>query len=52
MVRQKTGRNWGELPPHLRTEILQLSQGKYRDDYARLIGLYFKEIGQSGSERP
>ena len=44
MVRQKTGRNWGELPGHLRTEILQLSQGKYRDDYARLIQLYFKEI--------
>ncbi len=51
MVRQKTGRNWGELPGHLRTEILQLSQGKYRDDYARLIQLYFKEIA-SDANRP
>ncbi len=44
LVRKKTGRQWGELPGHLRTEILQLSQGKYRDDYARLIQLYFREI--------
>jgi hypothetical protein len=52
MVRQKTGRNWGELPGHLRTEILQLSQGKYRDDYARLIGLYFKEIAADAAAKP
>ena len=44
LVRKKTGRRWGELPGHLRTEILQLSQGRYRDDYARLIQLYFREI--------
>ena len=44
LVRAKTGRNWGELPGHLRTEILQMSQGRYRDDYARLIQLYFREI--------
>ena len=44
LVRKKTGRQWGELPGHLRTEILQLSQGRYRDDYARLIQLYFREI--------
>ena len=34
----------GELPGHLRTEILQSSQGRYRQDYARLIQLYFREI--------
>ena len=44
LVRKKTGRQWGELPGHLRTEILQLSKGRYRDDYARLIQLYFREI--------
>ena len=44
MIKAKTGRNWGELPGHLRTEILQMSQGRYRDDYARLIQLYFREI--------
>jgi hypothetical protein len=44
LVRTKTGRAWGELPGHLRTEILQMSQGRYREDYARLIQLYFQEI--------
>lgn len=44
LMRQKTGRAWGELPGHLRTEIMQMSQGKYRDDYARLIQLYYREI--------
>jgi hypothetical protein len=44
LVRKKTGRQWGELPGHLRTEILQLSKGRYREDYARLIQLYFREI--------
>ena len=41
----RSGRRWGELPGHLRNEILQMSQGRYRDDYARLIQLYFREIG-------
>jgi hypothetical protein len=44
MVRSQTGRKWGELPGHLRSEILQMSKGRYRDDYARLIRLYFREI--------
>ena len=41
----------GELPGHLRTEILQMAQGRYRDDYARIIQLYFREIA-TGAERP
>ncbi|HEV3165240.1 MAG TPA: hypothetical protein VGZ22_14535 [Isosphaeraceae bacterium] len=51
VIRRKTGRAWGELPGHLRTEILQMSQGRYRDDYARLIQLYFREIaaGEPGT---
>ncbi len=59
MIAGKTGRAWGELPGHLRTEILQMSQGRYRDDYARLIQLYFREIaagagagGEDPDERP
>ena len=44
IVRQKTGRAWGELPGHLRNEILQMQAGRYRDDYARIIQLYFREI--------
>jgi hypothetical protein len=52
-VRARTGRNWGELPGHLRSEILQMSRGRYRDDYARLIGLYFREIAAGrDDERP
>ncbi len=50
-VRTKTGRAWGELPGHLRTEILQMSQGRYRDDYARLIELYFREIASDPAAR-
>ncbi|MDR3636837.1 MAG: hypothetical protein P4L84_23735, partial [Isosphaeraceae bacterium] len=50
MIRAKTGRAWGELPGHLRTEILQMSQSRYRDDYARLIQLYYREIA-AGAER-
>jgi hypothetical protein len=51
LVRRKTGRKWGELPGHLRSEILQMSQGRYRDDYARLIQLYFREIA-AGADGP
>jgi len=53
-IARKTGRAWGELPGHLRTEILQMSQGRYRDDYARLIQLYFREIaaGADAGSRP
>jgi hypothetical protein len=51
LVRTKTGRAWGELPGHLRTEILQMSQGRYRDDYARLIQLYFREIADAGDKK-
>jgi len=50
-LRAKTGRTWGELPGHLRTEILQMSQGRYRDDYARLIELYFREIAADAPDR-
>ena len=45
LVQKKTGRSWGELPGHLRSEILEMArQPRYRDDYARLIQLYFREI--------
>jgi hypothetical protein len=50
-IARKTGRAWGELPGHLRTEILQMAHGRYRDDYARIIQLYFREIA-TGAERP
>lgn len=52
MVRARTGKVWGELPGHLRDEILQMSQGRYRDDYARLIQLYYREIAGAADEEP
>jgi hypothetical protein len=56
LLRQKTGRAWGELPGHLRNEILQMQAGRYRDDYARIIQLYFREIaaeaGTSENAKP
>ena len=52
VLKAKTGRAWGELPGHLRTEILQMSQGRYRDDYARLIQLYFREIAAGAPSDP
>lgn len=51
-VRRGTGRTWGELPGHLRTEILQSARGRYRDDYARLIQLYFREIASGSAAKP
>jgi hypothetical protein len=50
-IRRKTGRTWGELPGHLRTEILQSSQGRYREDYVRLIQLYFREIAAGAADK-
>ena len=53
LIREKTGRAWGELPGHLRNEILKMQAGRYRDDYARIIQLYFREIAAgSGSSEP
>jgi hypothetical protein len=46
----RDGRRWGELPGHLRTEILQQSARGYREDYARLIQLYFREIAGAGPD--
>jgi hypothetical protein len=52
-VVHQTGRTWGELPGHLRTEILQMAQGRYREDYARIIQLYFREIATgAGRSQP
>ncbi len=40
-------RNWGQLPGHLQTEILQAAQKKPNGDYAKLIKLYFEEIART-----
>ena len=41
------GRDWGQLPRHLQTEILQAAQKKPNDDYAKLIKFYFQEIAKT-----
>jgi hypothetical protein len=50
-LQAQTGRAWGELPGHLRSELLRQARGRYRDDYARLIRLYFREIASESSPR-
>jgi hypothetical protein len=45
-VQKLSGRRWGELPGHLRTEILQSAAKKPNSDYASLIKAYFKEIAK------
>lgn len=49
-IRRKTGKSWGELPGNLRAELLKQSQSKYRDDYARLIQLYYREIAADAAK--
>ena len=46
-LQKMTKRNWGELPGHLRTEILQAAQRRPNGDYAKLIKLYFEEIAKT-----
>jgi hypothetical protein len=41
------GRNWGQLPGRLQTEILQAAQRRPNSEYAKLIKLYFQEIADS-----
>lgn len=50
LVESQSGHAWGELPGHLRAELLRQSQTPYRPDYARIIRLYFREIAEAGSE--
>ena len=45
-VQKLSGRRWGELPGHLRTEILQSAAKKPNSDYASIIKAYFKEIAR------
>jgi hypothetical protein len=47
---QQGGRDWAALPGHLRTEILEMARGGYRDDYERLIRLYFRQIAAEAAD--
>jgi hypothetical protein len=41
------GKSWGELPGELRTKIVQDMKGRYGEDYARMIKLYFEQIADT-----
>ena len=45
-LKSLSGRDWGQLPGHLRTEIIQAARRKPNSDYAKLIKHYFQEIAQ------
>jgi hypothetical protein len=47
-----SARQWGQLPGHLRTEILQAARKKGNADYERLIKLYFEEIARTQPPEP
>lgn len=44
---KQAGRDWGKLPGHLQTEILQGAKDNPNGDYARLIRMYFREIAKA-----
>ena len=48
-LRRSNSRAWGRLPGQLRNEILQMAKSPYREDYAELIRLYFREIAGAAS---
>lgn len=43
-LQRQNREDWGQLPGHLRTEILQGNKQKTEGDYARLIKLYSEEL--------
>ena len=45
-LKRMSSQDWGRLPGHLRTEILQRAQRKPNSDYAKLIKLYFRDIAK------
>jgi hypothetical protein len=47
-LKRRAMKNWGKLSGQLKTEILQSSQRKANGDYAKLIKLYFEELGKAG----
>jgi hypothetical protein len=45
-LKTMSAEDWGRLPGHLRTEILQRDQKRPNSDYAKLIKLYFRDIAK------
>ncbi len=49
-LKRMEARNWGQLPGHIKNEVLQGSKKKSNGDYAKQIKLYFKEIAGAKTE--
>lgn len=47
-----SSRDWGKLPGHLQTEILDAARSGNNSDYARLIKSYFEDIADVNPEQP
>jgi len=45
-LKDLSGRDWGRLPGHLKTEILQAARQSQTGPYAELIKFYFQEIAK------
>jgi len=45
-IKNMSLQDWGRLPGHLRTEILQGAKRRPNSDYAKLIKLYFRDIAK------
>lgn len=41
-------KDWGRLPGHLKAALLQALRERYPREYARIIQLYFQEVGEEG----
>lgn len=50
-LKKLSGRDWGQLPGHLRTEIIQAARRRPNSDYSKLIKLYFEEIARTPKQR-
>jgi hypothetical protein len=48
-LRRLSSRNWGQLPPHVESELFHSRQREPDADYARLIRLYFEELSRQRS---
>ncbi|MFL5241446.1 MAG: hypothetical protein ACJ8FY_05005 [Gemmataceae bacterium] len=45
-MKKYAGKRWGDLPGELRTQIIQDMKAKYGDSHARMIKLYFEQVGE------
>lgn len=51
-LKKQTGRDWGQLPGNLKTEILQAARRRPNSEYSRLIKSYFEEIARTRPGAP